>query len=310
MKRLVSSATIALLALIATAAPVHAKDRIGGLLPELRGLAHVNYTYDSSTALKNSPTEKISYHEIDAGGHIPIPITERVYFTPGLKFNLHHFILNNVTNYIPNNSRNAYFINLQLDALAFLSDNWFFSAGFWPTLSSDLKDIGSHDLQWLGQATAAWAFSDSASLIFGVFVSKQFWIYFPVPLVGFVVRPKGAASFFELETILPQYLRMNFRVASFCRLFLKGEFEGFQWDVKGGGGIPNHFLEMMEIRTGAGVGFTPIKGLDIELWGGVNPFRKYRFRDRANNSFSSQQKMSWFANGGIVIHPELFGFGN
>ncbi len=283
----------------------HAERRIWRLMPEMNGFAHIDYTYDSKSALKNAPGQDISTHVIDVGGTVPIPISEHFAMGVGARSFMHHFRLHNVTNYVPGNSITGYYIGLVLDGFITLNDNWVLDVNFQPAISSDLKSIDSHDFQYPGGIVAGWAFSDISALFFGVFVSKEFWTYMPYPILGFVVRPE---NFFEFETILPQYIRANFRVADFCRLFIEGDFEGFVWDVKSRGGVPDHFVKLMDTHAGAGADFEIVKGVHFEMWGGIIPYRKMEFADRAGNAFTSRQKLGWFVKGGLVFTAELLGY--
>lgn len=277
--------------------------RIMNLMPEHNGFAHVSYSYNNPSEVKKAPGEKVGYHEIDVGGAVPIPITDNFIFSIGAQYYLHHYRLKNVTNYYNQNSGNVHFISLPMDAIFIFGDNWTLDVNFSPSLSSDLHEISTHDFQFLGGVIAGWAFSDIASLFFGVYVSKEFWVYLPYPIIGFVVRP---GNFFELETVLPQYLRMNFKVADFAKLFLQGEFEGFVWDMEAEDTVPEHFLYFIDTRVGGGVSFKIIDGVEWEFWGGINPYREIKFRDRADQPFDSEQKMSWFAKTTISLTPALF----
>jgi hypothetical protein len=281
-------------------------DRSDLFFPTRHGLMHLSYGYNHYSAFNNAPGEKVAYHDIDFRAMFPVVTTTQFAFLLGAKYDLHHFRLNNVTNYFTGDSKNAHMISLLMDGAFFFGDDWMLNLSFIPTISSDLKGIGSHDFQWLGGVIAGWIFSDSASMLFGIYASKEFWEYYPVPILGFIVRPEG--SFFDMEVILPQYMRFNFKVADFCKLFAQGEFDGYVWDVEGDGTVPDHFLKMIDTHAGAGAKFKIIPGLFIEVWGGINPYRKYEFRDRANAEFKSRQKVGWFAETTISLGQDLFGF--
>lgn len=306
MKRI--TLLLAIVALINIPALSHAQDedqpRISRLVPERGTMPHITYTYNHRSAFDDAPGAAVTLHALDAGGMYPIPITNRFILGAGVKYYLHHFRLHNVTDYYNTSSINVHNIGLPLDAIFIFGEDWFLNVNFTPTLSSDLKEFSGHDFQFIGSAAAGWAFHDAASLIFGVAVSKEFWQYYPFPVLGLVVRPEG--SFFDLETVLPSYIRLNFQVASFVKLFAQGEFEGFVWDMKGDGAVPNHFMKMIDTHAGAGAEFKIIDGLVIEIWGGANPYREVEYRDRTGQKFKTRQKVGFFAESGISITPELF----
>jgi hypothetical protein len=270
-------------------------------------LMHLRYAYSAASDLKESPGESVSYHMLNAGALYPVPITPHYVFSAGVNFYLYNFRLHNVTNYYNKNSGNVYFIGVPLSNTFFFGDNWMLDVTFMPALSSDLHDIGLHDFQWLGGVLASWIFSDIASMQFGVYASKEFWQYYPIPVLGFIVRPK---SFFDMEVLLPQYLRLNFAVASFCKLFVQGEYFGFVWDMEqeNSSGVPEHFLKFADVQVGAGAKFRPVKGFYIEVGGGVHPYRKYDFATRNNTQFNSRQKFGWYAETTFSFGEELFGF--
>ncbi len=281
-------------------------DRQSLFFPSRYELAHLRYSYSHEAKLKEAPNEGVSYHTIDFGGTLPIPINDNYVFSVGLKYYLYHFMLDNVTNYYDKSSGNMHFIGLSLSNTLFFGENWMLDFTFMPALSSDLHEISSHDFQYLGGVVASWIFSDSASLIFGVYTSKEFWEYYPIPVLGFMVRPPG--SWFDAEILLPQYMRFNFTVADFCKLFVQAEYYGFTWDMEAeaSSGVPEHFLKFADIQTGAGAKFRLIPGLYLEVSGGVHPYRKYDFATRNNTRFNSRQKFGWFAGATVSIGHELF----
>ncbi len=286
-------------------------ERYDLLYPFRYELVHLRYSYSGRADFTKGPGQGVSYHMIDFGGVAPIPITENYLFSIGAKFYLYHFRLHDVTNYYDKDGGNTYFIGLPLSNTILLSDNWMLDITFMPSISSDLKDVGLHDFQWLGGVVAGWIFSDIASMFFGVYATKEFWDYYPVPILGFIVRPKGAAAFFDMEILLPQYMRFNFEVASFCKLFLQGEYLGFVWDMEEqtSSGVPDHMLNFADVQVGAGAKFRPIRGFYIEVGGGVHPYRKYEYTDRANQRFGSRQKMGWFAEMTFSMSKDLFSGG-
>lgn len=286
----------------------HTHKRSDLLYPFRYELAHLRYSYSARADFVNAPGEGVSYHTIDFGGSIPIPITENYLFTVGTKFYLYHFRLHNVTNYYDKSGGNVYFIGLPLSNTFFFGDSWMLDISFMPAISSDLKDVGMHDFQWLGGIVASYIFHDSASFFFGVYATKEFWEYYPIPIIGFIVRPKD--SFFDMEVLLPQYVRFNFEVASFCKLFLQGEYYGFVWDMEEqtSSGVPDHMLKFADTQVGAGAKFRPVKGFYIEVIGGVHPYRKYDYANRANQQFNSRQKLGWFAGMTLSIGKQLFGY--
>lgn len=91
------------------------------------------------------------------------------------------------------------------------------------------------------------------------------------------------------------------------RLIIQGEFEGDVWYMRGNGGIPNHHGKFMDTHAGAGARFTVYRGIDIEAWGGVNPYRKADFRDVTGQTLARRLNMAYFGEGNIIITPEIFG---
>ena len=98
---------------------------------------------------------------------------------------------------------------------------------------------------------------------------------------------------------------MDFRIASFVELFAQGEFEGFVWNVHADSKVPDHFMKMYDTHVGAGANFKVYKGIHIEAWGGINPYRKYHYTNMAGVEGNVRQKLGYFAKAAIVITPEL-----
>ena len=306
MKRLAAVVCIIIVA-ITFAASAEAGERelvrIEKLLPQRDGMIKLGYTYNSDADVRNEPGS-FAIHMIRFKGHVPIPLGDNIVFAPGVLFDLHHFRLHNTVNYLNQNTLNAYDVGPSLNALIRFGQNWMLDLNFTPLISSDLKGFGKNDLQFMGYALAGWAFSEHASFLFGVAVNKEFWRYLPIPVIGFVVRPRG--SFFAFEAMLPRYLRFDFTVASFCTLFLQGDFEGDVWYIRGDGTVPDHFGKLMDTHAGAGARFTIIDGLGIEVWGGVNPFRRIQFKDRAGLIVKRRVDRAFFGQANLIITPEIF----
>lgn len=280
--------------------------RASMLMPERSGVAHVSYTYNHQSGIKdNPPGQDVTFHAIDAGGAYPIRIHDNFYLAFGTQYYLHHLRFHNVQNYLQRGSLNLHNLSLPMDAIFFLGENWLLNVNFSPMIASDMKQFSGHDVQFPGHVLAAWAFHENTALLFGLAVGKEFWHYYPFPLLGLVSRPYD--SFFEFESILPSYVRFNFQVAEFVELFLQGEFEGFVWDVEGEGNVPDHFMKFIDTHAGAGANFKLIDGLYFEVWGGTEPYRKVEFRDRSNNEYSARLKMSFFVEGGLVLTEEILG---
>jgi len=305
-----TAAVIAILALAITwyAPPASAEEkpvpRIMRLLPERDGMIKLGYTYTTDADVENEPGS-FSLHVIKFKGGFPIPIGENAAFIPGVTTDMYRFDLDNVVNYLPQNSLTVYTLGPTFDAFVGLSDNWMLAFNFMPLISSDLKGFGYNDLLFRGYGLAAWAFSEHASFLFGIAVNNEFWRYLPIPVIGFVVRPEN--SFFSLETLIPAYLRTDFKVASWCKLFLQAEFEGDVWYVRGDNTVPNHHGKFMDLATGGGARFRIIKGLELEAWGGVNPFRRVEFRDRNGQKVTQEIEKAYFAEANLIITPALFG---
>lgn len=278
--------------------------RIERLMPEEGGVAHLTYTYNHFAAFKPTPGQKVGYFAIDFGGLAPIPVTEDFILGVGAGYCLHYFRLRNITNYYNKGGISVHDIALDLHGMFLLGDNWVIDVGFIPTIASDLKGLSVHDIQFNGNIVAGWAFSDSASLLIGVEASKKFWVYLPYPVFGLVVRPED--SFFDCEVILPKYARINFKIASFSRLFARGEFEGFVWDMTGDGAVPGHFMKMFDSRAGAGIEIKIMDGFLFEVWGGANPYRKYEYRDRGGREYEVSQDVGFFIKSTFSITPEIF----
>lgn len=278
--------------------------RIGKLLPEKDGLAHLSYTYTHRSSFDEAPADNIAYHTIDFGGQFPIEIRNDFYFAVGAHYNLHHFHIQNITGYFAKNSLYLHAIGVPLDAFFFFNDKWMLDLNFTPIIASDLKSFDTGDIQYYGAALAGFAFSDSAAFYFGVGFGKELRRYLPFPLLGFVFKPEN--SFFELETILPAYIRMNFKVAKPVTLFVLGEFNTYVWDVEGSGTIPDHDLKFTDTRAGGGAMFKIINGLFVEVYSGVNPYRKYELRDNTGATIKRKQKIQFFGQATISITPALF----
>ncbi len=299
-----------LLSVLLLAIPVltHANEankRVWSLMPEKGGIAHISYAYNHKSDLKDSATNgRVGIQAVDVAAQVPIPITENFFIAPGAQYYLHHFMFDNITDYVDSSSINAHIITINLDAILTLNENWLLDVNFAPTISSDLKSMGRHDFQFPGRVLAVWAFNDIASMLFGVQLSKEFWTYLPTPILGFIVRPKN--SFFKLEAILPAYVRMDFRVASFIELFTMAEFEGFVWNVHADSKVPDHFMKMYDTHVGAGANFRVYKGIHVEAWGGVNPYRKYHYTNMARVEGNVRQKLGYFAKATVVITSKLF----
>lgn len=304
MRRVIFFLILAVIILPTLAHAQTAVDKtIWHLLPERQGLVSVSYLYDTRAAVENNPGT-LSYNDVRVNGMFPIPLGESFVLAPGIRFNWHNFRLHDITNYLNQNTVNLYNIGVSLDGFITFGDRWILDLNVSPMIASDLKSMGRRDWQFVGYALAGWAFSDSASLLFGVAATKEFWRYLPVPLVGFVVRPED--SFFSFETVLPQYIRADFRVAKFLKLFAQGEFEGFVWDIKGSGNVPDHFGKLIDTRAGAGLRFLVTRGFEIETWGGVNPYRKLHFANNAANEITERIRTGFFAQASLIITPEMF----
>jgi hypothetical protein len=278
--------------------------RIERLLPESDGIAKLGYSYNSRADVRGEPGST-ALHLFRFKGAFPIPLGEKVIFSPGVYFDLFHFRLYNLLTYLSQNSLSVYDIGPTFDVHVGLNDNWIMSFGFQPLISSDLKGFGWKDIQFKGYGLAAWAFHDYASFIFGVGVGKEFWRYLPIPIIGFVVRKPG--SFFSFEMIAPKYARADFRVASFCKLFVQGEFEGDVWYIRGDAGVPNHHGKFMDTHAGAGARFTLYRGIDLEAWGGVNPYRRAEFKDATGQTLARRLDMAYFGEANLIITPDIFG---
>lgn len=274
------------------------------LVPKSNGIAKLGYTYNSRSDIKDG-VGAFSLHRLDFKGRVPIKIADNFVFAPGVVFDLHYFRFHDVTNYLNQSSLNLYDIGATFDGYLTFGDNWMLDINFTPVISSDLKSLGRKDFQFQTYALAGWAFSDSASFLFGVAVNKsQFWRYLPYPVVGFVVRPVD--SFFELEMVLPSYIRADFKVADFCKLFIQGDFEGSVWNIKGDGSVPDHYGKYMDTHAGAGARFKVIRGLELEVWGGVNPYRKVEFLDNSGQTAQRRLDLGYFGAANVIITPEMF----
>lgn len=309
-KTIATTCIVVFLSLFAFQVSAYAKSeregrRIDYLMPEYGNLAHVRYTYSFPAGFNTAPNQKVAYHAFNIGGLVPIAIKDNFLFGIGSDFYLHNFRIDEVRNYYNKPGITVYNIALSLHGILFFGNDWFLDINFVPTISSDLKEWSGHDFQMNGNAVAGWAFNDWASLLFGVAVGKEFWTYMPFPVLGMVVRPEG--SIFECEIVLPSYARFNFKVASFLKLFAMGKYEGFVWDMKGDGMVPNHFMKMVDTHAGAGAEFKIIKGLLFEIWGGVNPYRKYDYRDRTGNAYKDRQKTGYFIESSFSVTPEILG---
>ena len=280
------------------------ENRIWRLAPKRNGIAKLGYAYNSRSNVRNSPGE-LALHSLDFNGRAPIKLTDNFVFAPGVLFNLHYFPFYNMTNYLNQQTLSLYDVGPTLDGYITFNENWMLDLNFTPLISSDLKEFGRNDFQFRSYALAGWAFSDSASFIFGIAANKnQFWRYLPYPVIGFVVRQEG--SFFELETILPSYIRADFKVADFCKLFIQSDYEGSVWYVRGDGAVPNHFGKYIDTRAGAGARFKALNGLEIEAWGGVNPYRRVEFMDNTGQTTERRLDLGLFGAANVIITPELF----
>jgi len=277
--------------------------RISRLVPKRNGMIMLGYAYNSDADVRNEPGS-FSIQMIRFRGHVPIPLFDNIVFAPGALFDLHHFRLHNTVNYLNQNTLNGYDTGPVLAAVMRFGEDWMLNLNFTPMVSSDMKGFGWKDIQFTGYGLAGWAFSDSASFLFGLAVNKEFWRYLPIPILGFVIRPEG--SFFEAEAVLPHYIRADFKVADFCKLFIQGEYEGDVWYIRGDGTVPNHFGKLMESHTGAGARFTVVKGVEIEAWGGVNPFRRVSFKDTAGLTVKERVNMAFFGEANIILTPAIF----
>lgn len=306
MKRFIAVFVIAVLGLCMSSA--FAEDRketrIERLLPETDGIMKLGYSYNSRSDVRND-TGSTMLQLFRFKGGFPIPLSERILFVPGVYFDMFNFRLYNLLTYLNENWLRTYDIGPSFDLHVGLNENWIMSFGFQPLVSSDLKGFGWKDIQFKAHALAAWAFHDYASFIFGVALTKEFWRYLPIPVFGFVVRKPG--SFFSFEMLVPKYIRADFRVASFCKLFLQGEFEGDVWYIRGNGVVADHHGKFMETHAGAGARFTVYRGIDLEAWGGVNPYRKAEFKDNTGQTLARRLNMAYFGEANIIITPEIFG---
>jgi len=305
MKRVVSVFLIAVLAICTSTAFAgeYAPTRVERLLPEADGMIKLGYSYNSRSDVRND-TGSTTLHLFRLKGGVPIPLSDKVLFVPGLYFDMFNFRLYNLLTYLNTNWLRTYDIGPTFDVHVGLNDNWLMSFGFQPLISSDLKGFGWKDVQFKGYGLATWAFHDYASFIFGVGVGKLFWRYLPIPLIGFVVRKPG--SFFSFEMVAPKYVRADFKVASFCKLFIAGEFEGDVWYIRGGNTVPNHHGKFQDTHTGAGARFEVYRGLNLEVWGGVNPYRKAEFKDNTGQTLERRLDLAYFGEANIIITPEIF----
>ena len=287
-------------------AQVAGGETILSLMPEEKGLINLDYTYSHKAPFRNYPNEKVGSFGIKLNGSIPVQLSDNVYLGLGADYYLHYFRLYNITNYLPENGIYVHNVGPMLDCFIVLNDSWVLDVNFSPTIASDLKEFSGHDIQLNGFVLAGWAFADSASLLFGIGASKEFWTYLPYPLLGFVFRPED--SFFEAEAVLPSYARANFKIIDMVRLFIKADFEGFVWDVKGEAGVPNHFMKFIDTHLGAGVSVRIFEGFFWDTWGGANPYRKYHYRDRTGQAFTERQKIGFFFRTSLTLTPKIFGF--
>lgn len=306
MKRFFLSVLFLLLIASHTAHAQYSGSNIADLIPKEGGLVHVRGIYNHKAPFKGYSNEEVTVIGTDVGGSIPIPFNETFALGVGAQWYMHYFRLHNVTSYYNYNNIYVHNIALLLDGVFFFGDDWFLDLNFSPTISSDMKEFSGHDLQLNFRAMAGWAFHDDMALFFGVGASKEFWTYLPYPMLGLVYRPDD--PFFEFEMVLPAFLRGDFNVTSFFSVFIKGEFEGFVWDMKGDGAVPNHFMKMIDTHAGAGLDFEIIPGFHAELWGGCNPYRKYHYKDRNAQSFNVRQKTSFWVEGSLYLTAEIFGY--
>lgn len=279
--------------------------RIMNLLPERDGVAYFRYSYNNQASFNAAPGQEVEYHVFDLAGSYPFAVSDDIFLGAGVSYDLHYFRLHNVTNYLTDSSIFVHTIGVPLDAVFVLSNDWILDVNATPMLASDLENINSgRDFQIYGHVLAGWAFADSASIFLGVAVGKMFWEYLPYPLLGFVYRPEY--GFFNMEAMLPNYIRFNFDVLHYLTLFAQGEFKGYVWDVTNNGTVPNHFMKMYDSHAGAGANFKVLDGINMEVWGGINPYRKYNYRDRLGNSFNTRQNLNYFVEAKVSLTADLF----
>jgi hypothetical protein len=65
--------------------------------------------------------------------------------------------------------------------------------------------------------------------------------------------------------VLPSYIRADFKVADFCKLFIQGDYEGSVWNIEGYGSVHNHYGKYMDTHAGAGVRFKLISNFLFAL---------------------------------------------
>lgn len=282
-----------------------AEHRIERLLPEVGGVAHLGYTFNSRSEFKETPAEDMALHIIDISTLFPFRLNENTIVTVGADYKFHHFRIQNLVGYFPQEGKTLHHISNPIEFLFFFGNNWALDVNFTQILATDFNDFDQDDYQFGGHVVGGYALSDNTSAFFGVGFGKDFWRYFPYPILGLVYRPQE--SFFDMDMMLPDYARFNFKVADLLTLFLSGEFEGMVWDVAGEGTIPDQFVKLYDSRAGGGVQFKITEGLLVDLWGGINPWRRFEIRNNAGAKITRKQKIGFFAKTQFVVTPALFG---
>lgn len=274
------------------------------LMPVEGGLFHVTGRYDHKSPYERNSDQKLAFASVDVGGLAPLAISDSFTFGLGARYYLHHIRFSGVTNYYNKSGINLHDVSVSVNGIIFPGSDWFLDMNFTPMVASDLHDINWRDFQFTGYILAGWAFNDSSAFLFGVRADKAFWRYLPYPLMGLVIRSED--SFFDAEAILPQYIRVNFKLSRIVTVFAKGVYEGFVWNMGKEGPVDKHYLKLADSLVGAGVRIKIIDGLLFEALIGGEPYRKILYTDALGNNYTTRIKPGFCAETSLVLTPEIF----
>jgi hypothetical protein len=197
---------------------------------------------------------------------------------------------------------NAHNLGFVLGLVQRFGQRWQLNVQARPALATDFDGVTSKDFVMNGAVSATWAFSDSASLTFGVLANKLLGEYRPLPLLGLVWRPQGSRFF--LEALFPMTLTVGFRPLESLTVYAHGALNGDAWHIKAALGN-SYFMQHLRIAAGSGIDWRLVGSLALRIIGGISPVGRVIIRNQQGTEIDSALGLAPTFSASLALVPRF-----
>lgn len=280
-----------------------ADNRAVALMPKGRGLAAVQYTFESDSkvdtdAIADPPSIGVQMFDVLAGA--PIIVRPKYAILVHANYAFHRFEISG-TGF--DDTEYAHWLALRFSYSQSLAEAWAMTLTFQPAIASDLEEFDGEDFVPNGNAIFAWSFAESHALLFGAGLSKDFGDLLPYPIIGYGFDGRGGSgSGFSIEALVPALAKFNYAFSPAASVFLKATYGGRAWHIHSDT-EPDRFVKYLAARVGAGATFALPSGLTFDLFGGAQPLRKFTLEDGTGGRQNENLKPGGFIDAQVSFQP-------